>query len=135
MNGKKTLLAVIEFGGYPDFRPLYREAGFEVVQVVSVRRALAFLKQRVPDVVVAEFNFQSDFRDRTSSLESLLAAVQRHPETRVIVFYDPQHAEPLARLQARHAIHAALPTPVSAQALAAALAAAVGGGSSVGVPA
>ncbi len=128
MNGKKTLLAVIEFGGYPDFRALYRQAGFEVVQVVSVRRALAFFKQRMPDVVVAEFNFQSDFRDRTSSLESLLAAVEPHPGTRVIVFYEPQHAQQLARLQARHKIHAALPYPISAQALAAALAAAGEGG-------
>ena len=51
-------------------------------------------------MIVAEFNFQSDFRDRTSSLESILATVQRHPETHVIVFYDKEQEHQLARLQA-----------------------------------
>jgi len=109
---KRTLLSIIELGGYPDFKPLYRQAGYEVESVASVRKALGLLKKLSPDVIVAEFNFQSDFRDRTSSLESLLAVVQRSPETRVIVFYEKDHAHQLARLQAQFPIHAALAYPI-----------------------
>jgi DNA-binding NtrC family response regulator len=106
------LLSVIELGGYPDFRPLYREAGYEVTVVNSVRKAIAHLKRHNPAVIVAEFNFQSDFRDRTSSLESLLAVVQRAPETRVIIFYEKEFAPQFERLRSRFPVHCALSFPV-----------------------
>ncbi len=117
-HNTRTLLAIVELGGYPNFAPLYARAGYAVSTVVSMRKALAALKQSVPDVIVAEFNYQSDFRDRTSSLESLLAVVQRHPHTRVIVFYDKEQAHQLARLQARHAVFAALSYPIGEAELA-----------------
>jgi DNA-binding NtrC family response regulator len=112
-DAPRRLLSVIELGGYANFAPLYAHVGFAVTSVVSVRKALAVLKSAVPDVIVAEFNFQSDFRDRTSSLESLLAVAQRHAGVRVIVFYDREHAHQLARLQARHAVFATLAYPIS----------------------
>lgn len=111
---KPLLLSIIELGGYPDFKPLYRQAGYEVESVASVRKALALIKKNSPDVIVAEFNFQSDFRDRTSSLESLLAVVQRTPRTRVIVFYEKDHAHQLTRLTGNFPIHEALPFPIDA---------------------
>jgi len=86
-GGRGLLLAVIEFGGYPNFAPLYQKLGFTVRIERSVRKALAAIREAVPAAIVAEFNFQSDFRDRTSSLESLLAAVDRHPEVPVVVFF------------------------------------------------
>jgi len=109
---KRILLSIIELGGYPDFKPLYRRAGFEVETVSSVRKALGLMKKLSPDVIVAEFNFQSDFRDRTSSLESLLAVVQRMPKTKVIVFYEKEHAHQLTRLTNHYPIHEALPFPI-----------------------
>jgi hypothetical protein len=51
-----------------------------------MRKAMSTIKKAKPRVIVAEFNFQSDFRDRTSSLESMMSVVERLPETRVIVF-------------------------------------------------
>ena len=114
---KRLLLSIIELGGYPDFKPVYRQAGYEVESVASVRKALGLLKKLSPDVIVAEFNYQSDFRDRTSSLESLLAVVQRMPRTKVIVFYEKEHAHQLARLQAQYPIHAALAYPIDTQLL------------------
>ena len=87
---KPILLSVIELGGYPNFAPIYESAGYEVVSAVSVRRALGAIKQRAPDAIVAEFNFQSDFRDRTSSLESVFSVVQTLPGTKVVVFYDAE---------------------------------------------
>jgi hypothetical protein len=108
----RRLLSIIELGGYPNFTPLYQSEGFEVTTVTSVRKALALLKRGAPDVVVAEFNFQSDFRDRTSSLESLLAVVQRAPAARAIVFYETDTAHQLERLRARYPFIVAIAFPV-----------------------
>ena len=113
----RLLLAIIEQGGYPDFRPLYASLGFEIAIETRMRKAISFLKRRVPDVIVAEFNFQSDFRDRTSSLESLLAVVQRLPETRVIVFYESEFMPQFEKVSSRLPVHHALPFPVDAAAL------------------
>lgn len=118
--GKPLLLAVIELGGYPNFAPLYQRLGFDVATERSVRKALAFIKHHPPAVIVAEFNFQSDFRDRTSSLESLLAVVQCLAGTRVIAFYQKEHAHQLAKLTSRFPV-AALPYPIDPAALEAAL--------------
>lgn len=118
MTKKPILLSVIELGGYPNFAPIYEAAGYDVVSAVSVRRALGAIKQRAPDAIVAEFNFQSDFRDRTSSLESLLAAVQRNKDTRVVVFYETEHAHQLERLKARFPTLRALPFPIDEKRLA-----------------
>lgn len=111
------ILSIIELGGYPNFTPLYESLGYEVVIETRMRKAISFLKQREPDVIVAEFNFQSDFRDRTSSLESLLAAVQRLPSTRVIVFYDREFMPQFDKLRARLPINAAIAFPVDADTL------------------
>jgi len=120
-TGKKRLLSIIELGGYPNFTPLYEELGYEVEVATRMRKALGSLKNQQPDVIVAEFNFQSDFRDRTSSLESLLAVVQRFPDTRVIVFYEKEFTPQFDKLRARLPVHHALTFPVEASALRACL--------------
>lgn len=117
-TNKPVLLSVVELGGYPNFAPIYEAAGYAVTTAVSVRRALSAIKQRAPAAIVAEFNFQSDFRDRTSSLESLLAAVQRNKDTRVIVFYEKEHAHQLERLKARFPTLQALAYPIDETRLA-----------------
>ncbi|MEZ5479786.1 MAG: hypothetical protein R3E95_20605 [Thiolinea sp.] len=106
------LLSVMEVGGYPDFTSLYERLGYRVVRETSMRKVLKFLKQQHPEVIVAEFNFQSDFRDRTSSLESLLALVQRRPDVAVIVLYDREYAHQLARLEEHFSFAAKLAFPV-----------------------
>jgi len=113
------LLSIVELGGYPNFAPLYERLGCRVVVENSMRKALAAVKQNAPKVVVAEFNFQSDFRDRTSSLESLMAVVQRSPGTRVIVFYEREYADQLARLQARFPLFRVMAYPIVEEQLAA----------------
>lgn len=114
-----VLLSIVELGGYPNFTPLYERLGCRVVMERSMRKALAVVKQLKPRVVVAEFNFQSDFRDRTSSLESLMAVLQRLPDTRVIVFYEREYASQLARLQARFPLFRVMAYPIGEEALAA----------------
>lgn len=111
------LLAISEMGGYPNFSSLYESLGFEVVTESSMRKVLKGLKRQVPDVIVAEFNYQSDFRDRTSSLESMMSVVQRHQGIRVVIFYDKEHQEQLAKLQARYHIDTVLAFPIDEEAL------------------
>ena len=120
-NNKPVLLSIIELGGYPDFTPVYQQAGYQVETSRSMRNAIKTLKKLKPAVIVAEYNFQSDFRDRTSSLESLLAVVQRLPDTRVIVFYEEEFATQFQRVSSRFPIHKAIKFPVDVEELKAAL--------------
>ena len=99
MTDTKNLLAIIEVGGYPDFVPLYQSLGYTVEVARHMRKAMSTLKKFTPEVIVTEFNFQSDFRDRTSSVESLLATVQRLRITaQVVVFYEKEFAPQFERL-------------------------------------
>lgn len=109
----RRLLAIIELGGYPDFTPLYRQLGFSVEVCASMRKALASIKRQPPDVIVCEFNFQSDFRDRTSSLESMIALVQRTPGIQTLVIMEPEHRKQFGRIKGRYGFHAALELPVT----------------------
>jgi hypothetical protein len=115
------LLAIIELGGYPNLMPLYQRLGFEVEAVNSQRKARSLLKKRMPDVIVAEYIFQSDFRDRTSNLETLMAVLQRHPGVKVVVFYLPEQAEKLALLEARFPLYAKIALPLTTGAVEQAL--------------
>jgi len=115
---QKKLLAIIEQGGYPDFRPLYQAQGFEVETLHNMRKAMSYIKKHQPQVVVAEFNYQSDFRDRTSSLESMLATIEQVSKTiqgggiQVIIFYDSEYRSQLAKLQAVFSNFVSLPFPI-----------------------
>jgi len=106
------LLSIVEIGGYPDFTSLYKQKGFAVEQVSSMRKATKLLKKIQPAVVVAEFNFQSDFRDRTSSLETLMATVQCIPQCKVIVFYEKDQRPQLERLLAVFDIFSTIAFPI-----------------------
>lgn len=116
-----VLLSIVEIGGYPNFSALYQQKGFAVEQVESMRKASKLLQKVKPAVVVAEFNFQSDFRDRTSSLETLMATVQRIPDCKVIVFYEQEQRPQLERLLAVFDVFATLTFPIDHTALAAVL--------------
>ncbi len=119
---KPWLLSVAEMGGHPNPAARYRELGYQVEMVPSVRKAQAWLKTQSPAVLVTEFHFDPGFRDRMSNLESLLAALQRYgTQTKVVVIVDPAHLPRLQQVQQRYPIHAVLQIPVQAEALRAAL--------------
>lgn len=111
------LVAIVELGGYPNFSSIYHQSGFEPQFVTSMRKAIRLLKSTSPAVVVAEFNYQSDFRDRTSNLESLMAALQRLPDTRVIIFYETSFRAHLQKVLDRFQVEAIFSFPVDEQAL------------------
>jgi AmiR/NasT family two-component response regulator len=122
MKSAPLLLSIIELGGYPDFRPLYEAGGFRVESIASVRKAITLLKTLTPDVIVCEFNYQSDFRDRTSSLESLLATMQRLPNAKLIAFYEKEFEHQLVKVTSRFALLETLSYPIDEEKLKNALA-------------
>jgi len=109
----KKLLTVIEFIEHSPFPAIYKSLGYEVVVEWQVRKAVALVRKMKPDVIVADFYFQSDFRDRLSNLESLLAATQLQKECRIVVFYEPQNLSALDRVRERMRIDVALPMPAA----------------------
>jgi DNA-binding NtrC family response regulator len=115
------LLAIMELGGYPNLMPLYKRLGFRAEIVNSQRKAQAYLKKQVPDVIVAEYNFQSDFRDRTSNLETLMARLQRYPQVKVIVFFQDEFRHKLDNLLSRFPVFEAIAFPVEPERVEAAL--------------
>ena len=74
--------------------------------------AISLVRKTPPAVIVADFYHQTDFRDRLSNLESLLATAQSAPDTRILVFYEPAHQAALNKVCQRLRIDIALPMPV-----------------------
>lgn len=74
-----------------------------------------------PNVIVADFHFQSDFRDRLSNLESVLAAAQPMPDTRIAVLFESHDEAALERVRQRSHIDVAFVMPVDVTALEALL--------------
>ena len=116
-----TLLMVNACIGTAGYKKLYQEMGYTVTAEWSERKAISLVRKSPPAVIVADFYHQSDFRDRLSNLESLLAAVQGAPNTRVLVFYEPAHQAALDKVSARLRIDAAFVMPVQEDALRATL--------------
>ncbi|MBZ0091303.1 MAG: hypothetical protein K8F27_03660 [Sulfuricellaceae bacterium] len=117
----KKLLAVIEFFPHSRLPAFYQTLGFEVMAEWQVRKAISLVRKNKPDIIAADFYSQTDFRDRLSNLESLLATLQPLPDIRVLVFYEPKDEAVLAKVRERLRIDAALPTPVSDEAIKAVL--------------
>ena len=122
LSGEKpVLLSIVEIGGYPDFKPLYESFGYQVVKTETVRKAVKLIRQHKPAVMVAEFNFQSDFRDRTSSLETLLSSTQGVTDASMIVFYEKEFGPQYQRFLQGFDVEASLTFPVDEVQLRAAL--------------
>ena len=112
MSMPPRLLMLNAFIGTAGYKKLYQELGYSVVTEWSERKAISLVRKSPPAVIVADFYHQTDFRDRLSNLESLLAAVQSAPDTRILVFYEAAHQDVLDKVSARLRIDAALPLPV-----------------------
>lgn len=71
--------------------------------------------------MVAEFNFQSDFRDRTSSLETLLSSTQGVTDASMVVFYEKEFWPQYQRFLKSFDVAVSLPFPVEEPQLRSAL--------------
>ncbi|MHB1143503.1 MAG: hypothetical protein ACYCZS_01230 [Thiobacillus sp.] len=121
MSSPPRLLMVNAFIGTAGYKKLYQELGYSVVTEWSERKAISLVRKSPPAVIVADFYHQTDFRDRLSNLESLLAAAQSAPDTRILVFYEAAHQSVLDTVSARLRIDAALVLPVEEDRLRATL--------------
>ena len=117
----RLLMSVVELGGYPNFTPLYQRLGYQVETINSGRKAITALKKARPAVLVAEFNFQYEFRDRTSNLETILAVAQHNQGMKVIVFYNSEEQAKLEQVRERFPGFIALAYPIDEAVLVAAL--------------
>lgn len=127
MNNKH-LLAVIELGGYPDFRVLYEHYGYQVTIESSLRKAISLLKRKKFDAIVAEFNYQHTFRDRLSNLESIIAAAQTNEEIKFIVLYESEFDHHFDKLRKQYKFAAEITFPVNDSKMKSALEAISGSG-------
>ena len=116
-----TLLMVNAFIGTAGYKKLYQELGYTVTAEWSERKAISLVRKSPPAVIVADFYHQSNFRDRLSNLESLLAAVQSAPNTRILVFYEAAHQAVLDTVSARLRVDASFCLPVQEEKLRATL--------------
>lgn len=112
MSTSPSLLMVNAFIGTAGYKKLYQEIGYTVTAEWSERKAIGLVRKIEPAVIVADFYHQSDFRDRLSNLESLLAAAQSRCNTRILVFYETAHQAVLDTVSARLRIDAAFALPV-----------------------
>jgi DNA-binding NarL/FixJ family response regulator len=117
MSSPPLLLMVNAFIGTASHKSIYQQLGYEVVTEWSERKAISLVRKTPPAVVVADFYHQTDFRDRLSNLESLLASTQRLPQTRVLVFYELAHQAVLDKVRQRLRIDVALSLPVNEEVL------------------
>ncbi len=105
---KPLLLSIIEVGVTPDLTALYRECGFTVETLTSMRRALQFMKRHKPQVIVCEFIYLPTYSMRISNLEPMLAALERYCyDPAIVIQATTEQRMQLSRLDLsrwRHAI-------------------------------
>lgn len=116
------LLLIEALGSFPDLSQEANQLGFVVERVTNQRKALKALKAFTPDVIVAEFVFTPDFRDRISNLDTLAGQIPlAAPMACLIVLYEPEDTASLARFELQHRVCERLAHPVSKDALLAVL--------------
>jgi hypothetical protein len=109
----QQLLFFVDEGGFDDFTPLFVSLGFDVDFEDSQRKAVKLAKRNNYQVLVAEFSYNPEFRDRVSNIESLLATLESHsPEVNIIILYDEINQSQLNQLKQRYRMDATLTFPV-----------------------
>lgn len=109
----QQLLFFVDEGGFDDFTPLFVSLGFNVDFEDSQRKAVKLAKKKTYQVVVAEFSYNPEFRDRVSNIESLLATLEGYsPKVKIIILYDEINQPQLDQLKQRYRMDATLTFPV-----------------------
>ena len=119
MNQRSSplLYSIIESPGHPDFSAQYRRLGITELQFKAMRKAMAELKRRAPDIVVAEFfyGYANNYAGvNISNLDVFLFSLQKYaPQARVIVLVHKKERQYVAPLNMIFPLHAVLQQPVS----------------------
>ncbi|MGD8589385.1 MAG: hypothetical protein PVG22_11215 [Chromatiales bacterium] len=111
------LYSIIESPSHPDLSALYRRLGITELQFKAMRRAMAELKRRPPDFVVAEFfyGYANNYAGvNISNLDVFLFSLQKYaPRARVIVLVEKKERQYVDPLNKIFPLHAVLQQPVS----------------------
>lgn len=114
MIDRNRLLFFVDEGGFDDFTPLFIEIGYRVDFVESQRKAIQLAKKNQYMAVVAEFNYNPEFRDRVSNIESLLATLESHSvDPNIIILYDKINIMQFEQLKKRFRINHSLNFPIN----------------------
>ena len=110
------LLSVIESPAHPDFSGLYQRLGIQEEKVASIRQAIAQVRKRKPDYIVAEFfyGYGNNYAGvNISNLDVLLSTLQKYaPQARVIVLVDKSERQYVDKLNELFPLHAVYELPV-----------------------
>ncbi|SFV69374.1 hypothetical protein MNB_SUP05-5-134 [hydrothermal vent metagenome] len=116
------LLFFIDEGGFEDPSDLFIELGYEITIETNPRKATKLAKINQYDVLIAEFSYNPEFRDRVSNIESLLATLENsNPKIKVIVLFDEIYLPQLTQFKKRYRIDNTLTIPFAKQQLKAIL--------------
>lgn len=109
--------SIIESPTHPRLSALYQRMGYDELPLTSMRKAIAELKRRPPDVVVAEFfyGYGNNYAGvNVSNLDVFLLSLQKYaPQARVIVLVDKAECQYVDKLNAVVPVHAVLVQPVT----------------------
>ena len=112
-----TLLSIIESAVHPNLSGTYKQLGIDETRCNSMRKALAALKNRPFDFIVAEFfyGYGSNYAGvNISNLDVMLYSLQKYsPDTRVVVLVEKSEREYVDKLNEIFPLHAVLQYPVS----------------------
>jgi len=112
-----TLLSIIESAAHPNFSSVYQRLDIDESKLNSMRKALAKLKGRPFDFIVAEFfyGYGNNYAGvNISNLDVMLYSLQKYsPDTRVVVLVDKTEREYVDKLNEIFPLHAVLQYPVS----------------------
>ena len=119
------LLSVVESPTHPDCSAAYRALGLEVETVTSIRKAIAAVKRRPPDVVVAEFfyGYGNNYAGvNLGNLDTLLATLRsKAPQARTVVMVDKGERRWAEQLATLYPVARILEQPVDCAGLGAAV--------------
>lgn len=113
---KVCLFSIIESPLHPNLSSLYIDCGIEEIRFTSMRKALATLKKKVPDFIVAEFfyGYGNNYAGvNISNLDVLLYSLQKYaPEAKVIVIVDKKERQYVGKLNDIFSLYKILQFPV-----------------------
>jgi len=113
MSERRTILFIIEQGGYAIHADALSQVGFEVLTVTSMRKALSLLKTTTPDLIFAEFNYGPRYGVLISNLEPLLSYLAtRDANIKIAVFTEKEHTQHLQTLRGQFSIDGSLIYPI-----------------------
>jgi len=119
------LYSIIESPSHPDLSAVYDALGIQEIKLPSQRKAIAELKRRPPDWVVAEFfyGYGNNYAGvNVSNLDVFLHSQRKYaPDARIIILVTPRDLPHVDKLTALFEIEAVLTIPVDREKLIAVL--------------